>query len=217
MRSLAKKSPKIARFGTRLGRAWGILPRLGTNHTHKPYIDELQILSSLCMPRYDFATAVKGATSEQLRDRVESAFPIYPVQGVRAVGLQLTPLSYTRMCNSGYLNEATFVEHTVSFVCVDVQLTTSGCVHWRKSTRKSPLSGPILEGHMASCPAQGQITHTNHTSMNYKYCLVCACQGMISPLQSKVPPQNNCVTELGVPFQYALFKVSAQLVCSWLP
>ena len=106
---------------------------------------------------------------------------------------------------------------THSFVCVDVELTTPGCVHWRKSTRKSPLSGPILEGHMASCPAQGQITHTNHTSMNYKYCLICACQGMISPLQSKVPPQNNCVTELGVPFQYALFKVSAQLVCSWLP
>ena len=213
---MAKKSPKNARFGTRFGRAWGILPRSGTNNTHKPYIDELQILSSLCMPRHDFATAVKGATSEQLRDRVESAFPIYPVQGVRAAGLQLTPLSYTRMCNSGYLNEATFVDHTVSFVFVDVELTTPGCVRWRKSTRKSPVSGPILEGHMASCHAQGQITHTNHTSMNYKYCLVCACQGMTSPLQSKVPPQNSCVTELGVPFRYTLFKVSTQLVCSWL-
>ena len=207
----------MASFGTRFGGAWGITPRMEANHTHKPYIDELQILSSLCMPRYDFATAVKGATSEQLRDRVESAFPIYPVQGVRAAGLQLTPLSYTRMCNSGYLNEATFVDHTVSFVFVDVELTTPGCVHWRKSTRKSPVSGPILEGHMAPCPAQGQITHTNHTSMNYKYCLVCACQGIISPLQSKVPPQNSCVTELGVPFRYTLFKVSAQLVCSWLP
>ena len=156
----------MASFGTRFGRAWGILPRSGTNHTHKPHIDELQILSSLSMPRHDFATAVKGATSEQLRDSVESAFPIYPVQGVRAACLQLTPLSYTRMCNSGYLNEATFVDHTVSFVFVDVELTTPGCIHWRKSTRKSPVSGPILDGHGASCPAQGQITHTNHTSMN---------------------------------------------------
>ena len=207
----------MARFGTRFGRAWGIFPRSGTNRTHKPYIDELQILSSLCMPRHDFATAVKGATSEQLRDRVESAFPIYPVQGVRAAVLQLTPLSYTRMCNSGYLNEATFVDHTVSFVFVDVELTTPGCVHWHKSHRKSPVSGPVLDGHGASCPAQGQITHINHTSMNYKYCLVCACQGMTSPLQSKVPPQNSCATGLSLPFRYTLFKVSAQLVCSLLP
>ena len=94
---MAKKSPKIARFGTRFGRAWGILPRSGTNHTYKPYIDELHILSSLCMPRHDFATAVKGATSEQLRDRVWCAFPIYPVQGVHAAGLQLATLIYAGM------------------------------------------------------------------------------------------------------------------------
>ena len=109
---MVKKYPTMARFGTRFGRAWGILPRSGTNHTH---IDELKILYSLCIPRHDFVTAVKGATLEQLRDRVESAFPIYPVQGVRAAGLQLATLSYTRMCNSGYINEATFVDHTVSF------------------------------------------------------------------------------------------------------
>ena len=56
------------------------------------------------MRRHDFAAAVKGATSEELRDRVECAFPIYPVQGVGAAGLQLTPLIYTVMWNSGYLN-----------------------------------------------------------------------------------------------------------------
>ena len=44
--------------------------------------------------RHDFATAVKGATSEQLRDRVGCAFPIYLVQGVRSAGLQLAPLIY---------------------------------------------------------------------------------------------------------------------------
>ena len=70
--------------------------------------------------------------------------------------------------------------------------------------------------HGASCPARRQITHTNHTSMNYKYCIVCACQGMTSPLQSKVPSQNSCATGLDVPFRYTLFKVSTQLVCSWL-
>ena len=101
---MAKKSPKIARFGTRLGRAWGILPRLGTNHTHKPYIDELQILFSLYMPRHDFATTVKGATSEQRRDRVGCAFPIYPVPGVHAAGLQLAPLIYAGLWKSGYIN-----------------------------------------------------------------------------------------------------------------
>ena len=49
------------------------------------------------MPSHDFATAVKGATSEQLRDRVGCAFPIYPVQGVNAAGLQLATLIYTGM------------------------------------------------------------------------------------------------------------------------
>ena len=99
----------------------------------------------------------------------------------------------------------------------DVELTTPHGVHWRKSTRKWPVSGPVLEGCGASGPAQGQISKRNHTPMNYKYCLVCACKGMTSPLQSKVPPQISCATGLGVPIWYTLFKVSAQLVCSWLP
>ena len=102
-----------------------------------------------------------------------------------------------------------------SFVVVDVDLTTPKGVHWRKSTRKSPVSGPVLEGHMASCPAQGQITHKNHALMNYKYCLVYICQGMTSRLQSKVAPQKTCATGLGVPFQYTLFKVSVQHVCRY--
>ena len=86
----------MARFGIRFGRARGILPRAGANHTHKPYTDELQILSSVCMPRHAFATAVKDATSEQLRNRVGCAFLIYPVQGVRAAGLQLAPPNICR-------------------------------------------------------------------------------------------------------------------------
>ena len=154
-----KKYPTMARFGTRFGRAWGILPRPGTNHTHKPYIDELKILYSLCIPRHD----------------------------------------------------------TVSFVFIDVELTTPEGVHWRKSTRKWLFLGPALQGRGASSPARGQVTHTNLTPMNYKYCLVCACQGMASPLQSKLSPQISCATGLGVPIWYTLFKVSAQLVCSWLP
>ena len=70
------------------GPAWRQITH--TNHTS----DELQILSSLYMPRHDFATAVKGATSEELCDRVGCAFPIYLVQGVRSAGLQLAPLIY---------------------------------------------------------------------------------------------------------------------------
>ena len=94
---MAEKYPTMARFGTHFGGACGILLRAEANHTHKPYIDELQILSSLYMRRHDFATAVKGSTSEELRDRVRCAFPIYPVQGVGAAGLQLAPLIYTVM------------------------------------------------------------------------------------------------------------------------
>ena len=104
-----------------------------------------------------------------------------------------------------------------SFVFIDIELATPGGRNWRKSTRQWPVSGPVLEGRVASCSAWRQITHTNHTSMNYKYCLFYICEGMTSPLQSKVSPQRSCATGLGVPFQYTLFKVSAQLVCSWLP
>ena len=55
------------------------------------------------MPKHDFATAVIGATSEQ-RDRVGCASQIYPVQSVRTAGLQLAPLIYAGMWNSGYIN-----------------------------------------------------------------------------------------------------------------
>ena len=48
------------------------------------------------MPRHDFATAVKVATPDQLRDRVGCAYLIYTAQGVRAAGLQLTPLIYAQ-------------------------------------------------------------------------------------------------------------------------
>ena len=91
---LAEKYPTMARFGTHFGGACGILLRAEANHTHKPYIDELQILFSLYMPRHVIAPAVKGATSEQLRDRVVCGFPIYPVQGVRAAVLQLAFIFY---------------------------------------------------------------------------------------------------------------------------
>ena len=165
------------------------------------------------------ASPLQSKLSPQIScgDRVGCAYLIYPVQGVRAAGLQLTPLIYARIWNSGCINWTIFVVHTVSFVFIDVELTTPEGVHWRKSTRKWPVSGPALQGRGASSPAQGQMTHTNYTPMNYKYCLVCACQGMASQLQSKLSPQISCATGLGVPIWYTLFKVSAQLVCSWLP
>ena len=49
------------------------------------------------MQMHDFATAVKGATPDQLRDRVGCTYLIYTVQGVRAAGLQLAPLIYARI------------------------------------------------------------------------------------------------------------------------
>ena len=87
----------MARFGTSFRGAWGIWPRSGANHTHRPYTDELQILSSWCMPRHDFATAAEVVTPDQLRDRVGCAYLIYTAQGVRAAGLQLALLIYARI------------------------------------------------------------------------------------------------------------------------
>ena len=49
------------------------------------------------MPRHDFATAVKVAAPDHLRDRVGCAYLIYTAQGVRAAGLQLAPLIYARI------------------------------------------------------------------------------------------------------------------------
>ena len=62
--------------------------------------------------------------------------------------------------------------------------------HFRVLFRQWPVSGSVFEGRGASGPAQGQITHTNHTPMNYKYCLVGACQSMTSPLQPKLSPRS---------------------------
>ena len=87
----------MARFGTSFGGAWGIWPRSWANFKTKPYTDELQIWSSLCMQRHDFATAVKGANPDQLRDRVGCAYLICTVQGVRAAGLQLAFLINSRI------------------------------------------------------------------------------------------------------------------------
>ena len=180
-RSLAKKYQTMASFGTRFWGVRGILPCTEANHTHLSYINELQILHSLCIPRHGFATAVKGAISEQLCDRVGCAFPIYPVQGVRAAGLQLALIFYAGMWNSWYINYTTFAVNTVSL---------SSMSTWRhqRAFIGEKVFGPVLEGHGASRPARRQITHTNHISMNYKYCIVCACQSMTSPLQSKVQP-----------------------------
>ena len=58
-------------------------------------------------------------------------------------------------------------------------------------------NGPFSGTFSPSGPAQGQITHTNHTPMNYKYSLVGACQGMASPLQPKLSPQDQLRDRVG--------------------
>ena len=101
---IGEKVPENGPSRDQFWRGVGHLARSGANLKTKPYTDELQILSSLCMQRHDFATAVKGATPDQLRDRVGCAYLIYTVQGVRAAGLQLAPLIYARIWNSGCIN-----------------------------------------------------------------------------------------------------------------
>ena len=78
---IGEKVPENGSFWDQLCRDVGFQPRSGASDTHKPYTDELQILSILCMPMHGFATAVKVVTPDQLRDRVGCAYLIYPVQG----------------------------------------------------------------------------------------------------------------------------------------
>ena len=101
---IGEKVPENGPFRDQFSRGVGHLAPLRGKSHNKPYTDELQILSSLCMPRHDFATAVEVATPDQLRDRVGCAYLIYTAQGVRAAGLQLTPLIYARIWNSGCIN-----------------------------------------------------------------------------------------------------------------
>ena len=68
-----------------------------------------------------------------------------------------------------------------------------------KKYPKMARFGTSFRGAWGIWPRSGQISQRSHTPMNYKYCLVCACQGMTSPLHSKLPPQISCATGLGVP------------------
>ena len=167
------------------------------------------------------------SAADQLRGHLEQGISDGHTQPCRAADLgwqlRLQWRSHALACT----NQTIFVVHRC-MVCV-CHLPLSGArsprpcragpkkSHFRVLFRQWLFLGPALQGRGASSHAQGQMTHTNHTPMNYKYCLVCACQGMASPLQSKLSPQISCATGLGVPIWYTLFKVSAQLVCSWLP
>ena len=183
------------------------------NHTHKPYIFGLKILSILCMQRHDFAIAVKGATSERgwvcLSD-------IPCSRCLRSCSAASSP----NLCRDMLLRV-----HQLDNICSShsyfrFQRCRIDDARGRSLAKKYPTMarfGTRFGRAWGILPRSGtNHTHTNHTSMNYKYCLVCACQGMTSSMQSKLPPQNSCATGLGLSFRYTLFKVSAQLVCSWL-
>ena len=77
---IGEKVPENGSFWDQLCRGVGLQATLRANDTHKPYTDELQILSSLCMQGMGFAIAVEVVTPDQLRDRVGCAHLIYPVQ-----------------------------------------------------------------------------------------------------------------------------------------
>ena len=136
----------------------GILPCTEANHTHKPYIDELQILSSLCMLRHDFTTAVKGAISEQLRDRVGCAFLIYPVQGVHATGLQLGLIFYAGMWNSWYINYTTFAVNIVSLMSMSTWRHQRAFIG-ENVPENHPFRDPFWRGIWHLAPLRGK-SHT---------------------------------------------------------
>ena len=141
--------------------AW--VTRMGhlANHTHKPYIFGLKILSILYMQRHDFAIAVKGTTSERGWVCISDIPCSKSLRSCSAAG---SPNLCRNMKLRVYQQDNICSSH--SFVFSYVELATPRVVHWWKSTRQWPVSGPVLDGHGAYCPTQGLITHTNHTSMN---------------------------------------------------
>ena len=131
------------------------------NHTHKPYIFGPKILFILYMQRHDFAIAVKGTTSERGWVCISDIPCSKSLRSCSAAG---SPNLWRNMKLRVYQQDNICSSHSFVFSCVE--LATPRVVHWWKSTRQWPVSGPVLDGHGAYCPAQGQITHTNHTSMN---------------------------------------------------
>ena len=115
----------------------------------------------LCMQRHDFAIAVKGTTSERGWVCISDIPCSKSRRSCFAAG---SPNLCRNMKLRVYQQDNICSSH--SFVFSYVELATPRVVHWWKSTRQWPVSGPVLDGHGAYCPAQGQITHTNHTSMN---------------------------------------------------
>ena len=178
-RSLARKYQTMASFGTRFWGVRGILPCTEANHTHLSYIDELQILHSMCIPchcsqrRHLRTTVWQGwmCLSDIPCSRCPRSWLSYSMQECETPGTSTTQhLQLTQ------------------FRCRRCRLDD---IKGRSLAKKYPKMASFwtrFGGAWASRPARRQITHTNHISMNYKYCIVCACQSMTSPLQSKVPP-----------------------------
>ena len=156
---IGEKVPENGSFRDQFGGAWGIWPRSGANHTHKLYTDELQILSSLCMPRHDFATAVKVAT--QISCATGLGVPIWYT--LFKVSAQLVcswlPYSVHEFETPGASTRQYFVVHTVSFVFIDVELTTPEGVHWRKVPENGSFRDQFWRGVGHLAPLRGK-SHT---------------------------------------------------------
>ena len=170
----------MARFGTHFGGACGILLRAEENHTHKPYIDSKYCLVCTCQGMTSpLQSKVPPQNSCATWLGVPFRFTLFKV----SAQLVCSWLSYSMQeCETPGTSTTQHLQLT-QFRCRRCRLDD---IKGRSLAKK--VFGPVLEGHGASRPARRQITHTNHISMNYKYCIVCACQSITSPLQSKVPP-----------------------------
>ena len=182
------------------------------NHTHKPYIFGLKILSILCMQRHDFAIAVKGTTSERGWVCLSDIPCSKTLRSYSAAG---SPNLCRNMKLWVYQQDNICSSQSFVFSYVELATRTKG----RSMVKKYPTMarfGTRFGRTWGIFPRSG----TNHTHTPYidelKILYSFAYQGMTSSLQSKVPPQNSCATGLGLSFRYTLFKVSAQLVCCWL-
>ena len=100
----------------------------------------------------------------QPQNGVGCAFPLYPVQKVCAAALQLAPLIYAGIWNSGYINKTIFVVHTVSF---------SAMSNWRHQGsfigEKVPDNGPFRDPFWTGMGHIAPLRDKSHTQTIYRW------------------------------------------------
>ena len=144
----------MASFGTRFWGVRGILPCTEANHTHKPYIDELQILHSCIGMTSPLQSKVPSQNSCVTGLDVPFRYTLFKV----SVQLQLTLKFYAGMWNSWYINYTTFAINTVSLSSMSTWRHQRAFIG-EKVPENRPFRDPFWRGIWHLAPLRGK-SHT---------------------------------------------------------